>query len=194
MNYRRLNDCEISGLASRVYGSLVRVEAHLVTVFQVLNFARRLKSLDGGVVFCANPDSLPLPLNEQRDLFTLCGWEKYEFNPDIEGYCGTCAFLVTRLNCECWWSTIADLQKQAEGCRHLFFNCVILIFFSCSAVEVLSECLPCCYTTARGHSHFLLRTEQLCKERSTYSPQINIYFFSLLTGHAFIPSLKNYNK
>ena len=52
----------------------------------------------------------------------------------------------------CWWSTIADLNELRDVAT-LYF--IVSVFYCCLAVAVLSGCLPCCYATPRGHSHFL---------------------------------------
>ena len=89
--------------------------------------------------------------------------------------------VVFRVSCHmwwhqmcCWWWTIADLQEQAQGCCHLFFT--VSDFFRCSAVAVLSGCLPCCYATPRGHSHFFFWPNNV--ERTFHTKSLNKYTFS----------------
>ena len=58
-------------------------------------------------------------------------------------------YILFIYNYYCWWSTIADLNEPTI----LYFT--VSVSYCCYAVAVLSGCLPCCYATPRGHSHFL---------------------------------------
>ena len=93
---------------------------------------------------------------------------------------------------ECWWPTIADLQKQAQACRHLFFTA--FDFFCCSAG--VSSLLLCHSTWSLA---FLLWTEQLVKDvPRKASKQIRIFSRCLLDTRLFhqnlIPSVAAYSE